>query len=361
MVFVIAWIGSFYNIRIAADVPFALQNTELLVAGLMLFYLVVSNVRTEAELRRLHGIQLLSLTTICLIGLYELTHPGGHLIPGWIEFGSTAEEFGKHNVRVGGPFFDYELLAEFAAISLLLVAFWLVRARSGNQRLVMGGLFLVVVFILFTTVTRGAMISLAVALLYLAWMLRRQIRLVPFTLLVSAIVAGFIAMNFYVSHYTRSGDILARLMGTEIKGFVPDSRTAAWKDGWDRWMLSPLLGHGPYYSPQVGTHFYYWPHNGYLLVANYVGAVGLAAFGWILFTLFRITRPLVARLDDPSYARSYLVIANTQLLLFAVDQTKIDFLRNPIYQFQVWLLFATWAAGAMVARSEHERATAGAS
>ena len=44
-----------------------------------------------------------------------------------------------------------------------------------------------------------------------------------------------------------------------------------------------------------------------------------------------------------------------QLVLFAVDQVKIDFLRNNVYQFQVWLLFASIVIAHRIAREESER------
>jgi hypothetical protein len=48
----------------------------------------------------------------------------------------------------------------------------------------------------------------------------------------------------------------------------------------------------------------------------------------------------VIDLRDANYARAYLLIGHVQLVVFLVDQAKIDFLRNPIYPFQIWLLFA---------------------
>jgi O-antigen ligase len=253
-------------------------------------------------------------------------------------------------VRVGGPFFDFELLSEYCAINLLLVTLWVVRAQSMTRRIAYSLLLVLVTFTLFATVTRGAFIALFASLAYLTWILRRRIRLVPFTILVSAIVAGFLAMDFYVTNFTRSGDVLARLMGTEFVGIVPESRTLAWRDGWERLWEHPLIGHGPYYSSQTGTRTWYWPHNAYLLIANLVGLIGLGFFLTILVQLWRITRPTVDRLTGPSYAKAFLVVAHVQLVLFIIDQTKIEFLRNPIYQFQVWLMFASFTAAYMVAR-----------
>jgi O-antigen ligase len=352
----IAYIISFYNLARPEYVPFALQNIQLLVAGILVFYLIVGNVRTEQDLKRFHSFQLFSAFTITALALWELNHPGTSLVPGWIDFVASGEDFSRHNVRVGGPFSDYELLSEYCAISLLLVVLWLVRARDTFQRVLVGGLFLITVFTQFTTVTRGAMVSLSAALVYLTWIMRRHVRVVPFTVLTSAIVGGFFAMNFYVSHFTRSGNLIDRLVGTEFAGVVPDNRRQAWADGWERWMQHPILGHGPYYSMQEGTRMWFWPHNGYLYIGNLVGIVGLTFFLWILWKLWVMTRPRTDSLEDPSYARAYLMVAHLQLLVFVIDQTKIDFLRNPIYQFQVWLMFASIAAAYRIDRLDRGRA-----
>lgn len=348
-----AYVISFYNLASPAHLQPALTHMQLVIAGILLFYLITTNVRTEDDLRRLHGFQLFSLVTMCLVAVYELNHPGGALIPGWIEFrGTLGDEFNRHNVRVGGPFFDFELMAEFCAFSLLFVVFLLMRARSNTRRALLAGVLALNCFVLFTTVTRGAMVSLAAALGYMLWLTRRQHRFVPMTILLSMVAAAFVGMNFFVSEFTVSGDLMARLGATEMHGLVPDSRVGAWKDGWERFLLNPIFGHGPYYAPMIGTRTWFWPHNGYLFIANLVGIVGLAFYLWLTLRLWWISRPDVDRLNHPSYARAFQVITHLQLSLFLVDQIKIDFLRNQIYPFQVWLLFATVVVTNRIARHD---------
>lgn len=350
----ITFIVSFYNVE-PDNLRFALTNMQIMVACLVFYYLLTTNLREERDLQRIHLFQVFSLVTMCLLAFYELNHPGEALIPGWIEFGKTGgEDFDRRNVRVGGPFFDYELLAEFCAMSLLLVIFLFVRARSTTRRVVLGMIILMDVFVMFTTLTRGAIFSLAAATLYLLWIIRRQIRVVPFTIISTSVLALFFGFNFIVANYTVSGDMIARLTETTFYGMVPDSRRTAWADGWERFFEQPFIGHGPYYSSQSGTRTWFWPHNGYLLIANYVGLIGLAFYAWMTFRLLWISRPDVDHLDHPSYARSFLIVAHLQLLLFMVDQMKIDFLRNNIYQFQVWLLFASIVAAHRIASAEKE-------
>jgi hypothetical protein len=105
------------------------------------------------------------------------------------------------------------------------------------------------------------------------------------------------------------------------------------------------------YTIQREIGFYFWPHNGYLYIGNLVGLVGLGFFLWLLYRLWTISRPIVRDLNDPNYARAYLLIGHVQLLVFMVDQTKIEFMRNPVYPFQVWMMFASIVAAHRLART----------
>src|SRR5207244_3516077 len=95
---------------------------------------------------------------------------------------------------------------------------------------------------------------------------------------------------------------------------------------------------------------FWWPHNVYLFIANLVGFPGLGFFLMILAGLFVILRPQVDDMKHASYADAYLILARTQLIVFMFNELKIDYLRNDIYQFQVWQLFGTWTAAYMVSK-----------
>ncbi|HTM57707.1 MAG TPA: O-antigen ligase family protein [Candidatus Udaeobacter sp.] len=348
--FVAANIVSFYNVVDARTLGLALQNTILFAACLVVFYMIVSNVRTNADLARLHVFQAISIATICLLAVFELNHPGGSFIPGWIEFRNTVgTEFNTRNVRVGGPFFDFELLSEFTALSSLLLTFMILRTRSTYRRVALGLVLLLDIFVLFAAVTRGGIIALTVALAYLLYRVRRRVRIVPLTMIGASVAALAWIMNFYVSHFTRSGNVAARFGETHFIGLVPDDRLLAWKDGWNRFLEHPLIGHGPYYSIRTGTHVWYWPHNGYLYVANLFGLFGLTFYLVLLVLLLRLSSRGGDDLRDPSYSRAFLPIASAQIVLFVVDQVKIDYLRNPIYPFEVWIMCAMLVSAYQIA------------
>jgi O-antigen ligase len=347
---VIAYAVSFYNV-LPENLGLAIANFEVFLATLLLFVVVSNSVRSEADLRRLHQFQVWTLVPFSLLAFWELAHPGGALVPGWIDFsGTVGDVFNSKNVRIRSTFNDYELLAEFSGLNIIFLTFLLMRTRELYQRLLYGSLLAATVFIMFSTVTRGPIFSFAAALAYLMWLMRRRLKVVPVTVGAAAIAATLMVANFIVSNFTRSGDLFARLSGTEIHGLVPETRTAAWASAWEHFLLHPLIGCGPHYSSARGLYTWYWPHDLYLYVANITGIVGFTFFMWLLWKLFVITRPRVDTPAAESYTESYLLIARVQLVFFLVDQTKIEYLRNNTYQYEVWLLFALWAAADRIRR-----------
>ncbi len=340
----ISFIISFYNIETAANLARALETFVQILAGFAMIYLVVNNLRRPEQLERVHMFQAVSITMVCLLGIFELYSPNGVFIPGWITFQHAySEGINIHNVRIGGPFFDFELLSEYCAINLLLLFLLAVRARSVARRTIFVSLLVLTFFIMFATVTRGGIMALAVGMLYLMWVLRKRLNLIRVTAAVALAVGAFLAMNYYVANFTHSGDLVARLVDPQSWEFergMPVSRASIWQSAFERMMIHPIIGHGPFYDTAKGLDFWFWPHNGYLYLGNLVGFVGLTCYLWLLFGLWKISRTSAPDLRDRNYARAYLAIAHVQLVVFMVDQMKIDLLRNSIYPFQVWLLFA---------------------
>jgi hypothetical protein len=357
----IAYILSFINVKPGRYVGPAIESFELFVSEILMFYLVVNNVRKREDLERFQIFQLVCALSIFLLAIYELNNPATPLIQGWgaLDFtNSTGTEFNTRNIRVGASFHDFELLSEYCALMLPFVAMLILRARSNTRRVVLMGFFFLNLFCLFTTVTRGAIIALGCGTVYLLWITRRHLRFVPFASVVTAILVLAIGMNFFVAHYTKSGDLFARLTETKIvNGWMPEDRAEVWTWAWQRALVHPIVGQGPYYVPIPGIT-YAWPHNTYLYTANIIGFLGLGFFLWFLWIMLRITRPMTDDLRDPDYARAYLTIAHVQLVVFMINEFKIEYLRNAVYQFCVWTYYATWCAAAMIARTPLHAATA---
>ncbi len=121
---VLWYILSFYNVRTESGLELAILNFELFASCILLYYLIINSIHTQADLRRLHMAQLVTALGVFLTAAWELHNPGKVLIPGLLDFSSTAgNEFNTRNVRVGASFRDYELLSEYCGITLLLTSF----------------------------------------------------------------------------------------------------------------------------------------------------------------------------------------------------------------------------------------------
>jgi O-antigen ligase len=207
-------------------------------------------------------------------------------------------------------------------------------------------------------VTRGAIIALVVGVAYMLWTTRRTIRFHELVLGLAAALGGTLLVLNVVAHHTHSGNVLERLGGTTFVGGVPDTRAGVWQAVFERILHKPIFGHGPYYSIREGVQSFFWPHNGYLFYWYILGIVGLAAFLWIVLRLWRASARHTSRLDHPAYAASLLVPLRAMLILFLVDQTKIDYLRNEIYMYLVWLFFGLTVAASRIAAEQEQRGVA---
>jgi hypothetical protein len=351
----LAFAVSFYNVEPAVR-PRAFEVYGQLFACVALFYMVVNNIRTSAQLERLHVFQAISVGICGLMGFYELVDPTAIVVPGWIQFFHEARSNAivTHNLRVGGAFQDFELFSEYCALNLLLMLMLAVRARTVARRVLFAGLTGLMWLMMFATVTRGGILSLGLGLVYLGWVLRRRLDWVRVSVVSVGLIASFVVMNFLVSHLTLSGDLLARFLdkqSVEFENGMPVARAPIWTQAFERMMQHPLIGHGPVYVVERGLSYWYWPHNGYLYIGNLVGFIGLGFFLWLMARLWTISRPMGSDLRDPNYARAFLIIGHVQMFVFLVDQMKIDFMRNPIYPFQVWMMFASIAVARRVAEA----------
>ncbi len=348
---------SFYNVRSEDSLSRAFVNFELFIACVLLYYLIINAVRTQADLERFHRAQMITGLGVFVVAAWEARHAGQILIPGLLDFTNTlGHDFNTRDVRVGASFRDYELLSEYCGLMFLLTMFQMSRVRTQIATWIFGLYGLFNLYTMFTTVTRGVIISLGLALPYLFFTIRRTLNPVKFMTAVSAILVLAISMNFVVSNFTNSGDMFARLATTKVvHGVVPEAREGAWTNAWNRAWVHPILGQGPFYDELPGYE-YWWPHNVYLFIANLYGFPGLGLYLSLLIGLWILMKPTVSDLRHPSYADAYLIIGRTQLIMFALNELKIDYLRNPIYQFQVWQMFGTWTVTYLVAKQFGVRA-----
>ncbi len=348
---VMSYLISFYNVE-PAHIAVAWTKFLAFLSYLLLAYMVVNIVRTESDVRRILFMQLVSCTLVCLFGLYELTHPGSVLVPGWIEFTDTLAQ----GTRIGSTFLDYELFGEYCALNVILQVFLFTRATSTSRKVAVALCMALTGFCLFATVTRGAMLTMFVGIAYLTWMSRKRINFQQFVIGASLLVALFLGGDFLLSMTGHSGSVINRLERTEFVGGVPDSRVGAWAYATKYISEHPLIGHGTYYSIEKGLEQRWWPHNLYLYYASIVGLIGLAFFLWFLWELWKVSRPTAPSVAAGSYLQGARLAFRVMLVQFMADQTKIEYLRNERYSFFVWFFFGLVVAVSTAAQNEWQLA-----
>jgi hypothetical protein len=343
---VLAYVISFYN-QDTDPFPmrFALIHTTNFFAIILLYYMIVNVIDDEVKLRKTMGFLMISAALVSFFAILELLFPGRVILPNII-FSEYKWSLVMTDVRVKGPFHDYELLAEFFALNVPLIIFMIVRSRRLLLRFMYVALLLFVLFMLFSTITRGAFISLVIGIIYLAWICRKDLNIVQLTGLAAASVGALVAINTIMARYTVSGSLFDRLFKTTIKrGFIPDSRVLAWTGAVERWLVHPFIGHGPGWDFRNRLVDKLWPHSAYLYYLNIIGVFGLFAF---LFVLYRLVKASVTELRQPlataPFPRALMKMLHVCLIILIIDMIKVDYPRNGIYMYFVWILFAIVSA-----------------
>lgn len=345
-IMVIAYLVSFYNQSTESNVMnSAITHTSNFFVILALYYMIVNLVDNESNLRRTASFCMVSVALVTFFSFIELLFPGRVILPNLIY--STHEiSLVMKDIRVGGPFRDYELLAEFFAMNVPILILMIVRSRRLLVRTMYVLLLVSVLFMQFATVTRGAFISLIIGVVYMAWICRKDLNIVSFMGLAAASVGAMVLIDSIMSRYTVSGSLFARLLKTTIeRGFIPDTRADAWVGAWNRWLMHPFIGNGPGWDFTHGLEKQYWPHSSYLYYLNVFGIFGTAAFIYLLYRLVRASMKETRQsLIASTFPVALMKTLHVSLVIFIIDMLKIDFQRNYIYMYFIWIVFGLISA-----------------
>ena len=345
-VIVIAYIVSFYN---QSNEPrilnFAFLHTINFFVILILYYMLVNLIDSEENLRKTMGFFMVSTALITFFSFLELLFPGRVILPNLI-YSIHKVSVVMKNIRVTGPFRDYELLAQFFAMNVPILILMIVRSRRFLIRFMYVFLLVSVLFMQFATITRGAFISLLIGIAYMAWICRKDLNIVSFMGLSAAFVGALVIIDAIMSRYTVSGSLFARLLGTTVeRGFIPDTRVNSWTGAVDRWLLHPFIGNGPGWDFAYNIEGRLWPHNSYLYYLNIFGIFGTAAFLLLLYRLVRASVKEVRQsLVTAPFSLALMKALHVSLVILIIDMIKVDFQRNYIYMYFVWIIFALISA-----------------
>lgn len=201
-------------------------------------------------------------------------------------------------------------MARFAAVPAVVACVMLWCDRAWWRRVVWAALFAATCLLVYMMQSRGAIFSLAFALVVVGYVLGVRARLAGIALVILAAVATTAEIvpqettERVVDHVTRgeSPKQLATMTG----------RTRDWAQGWKHIERSPIVGHGFQTDRWLcKTHI----HNTYLYVLLAAGIVGLVPFvlglGWAWLAAYRaLADGLPARLGQQAiYAQAVGILA----------------------------------------------------
>jgi hypothetical protein len=359
----LSYITSFYNLDYSAGFfkPAVIRLSNLL-AVILFFYLIVNFLDDEEKLKKAASAIMLSIVLVIAFTIFELIFPGRVIIPGWLYTHHKSALLMK-GLRMGGPFRDYELLAEFFALNAPLIFLLAIRSTRMLTRMFYGSLLVVDIFMMFTTITRGAFISLSIGFVYLLLTCRRDLNILRLVFITASFVIIILVLETVVAQYTISGSLFERLGNiTFEEGGLPTARALGWKQGITRGMWHPFLGNGLELDWAKEMEQRVYPHNGYLFLFDLTGLFGLLSFLYFLFRLLRTSfAGFGSSLVNSPFSHALMKILHVWLIMFIIDQMKIDYIRNDIYMYYIWLFFGMIAATGNVIRRENEqRAATGA-
>jgi hypothetical protein len=302
--------------------------------------LIVNFVDDEVKLRKTMKIMMVSAALFVAFTIFEMIFPGKTLIPQWL-YTQHKTQLLMRGVRMGGPFHDYELAAEFITLNAFFIFFMLIRTKRMAVRMLFGLFLLVDLFMMFTTITRGALFSLIAGTVYLMILSRKDINFVRFSAVVVGMTLLLVVMEGIVARYTTSGSLFERVMATTFeRGLVPTNRVATWDGAIERGMNNPLFGQGAGWDFARGLTTGLWPHSLYLFYFNITGLFGLGAFLLLMYRLVKLSLAGVhTSLATSPFPEALMKILHVVLLIFLFDQIKIEYLRNSKYTYFIWFLF----------------------
>jgi hypothetical protein len=346
---------SFINVDTAAKVEGGVRVMTFMIAGAVLYWIMVNAIRTETHLR--YVLQALCVTALFvdITGLVEHFFHGYKLVPDWFLYrGGMADLTGE---RIGGVFGFHALLADWCAILFYLQIMLGMRTRRRLAKFYYYGLAGLGLVVLSLTVNRGGAVIWVLGGLYFFGLMRSQIRWVRVIIGAPIVVGALLVSDLLGGQWLTRLRLVGRLASTQFQRGIPDTRVWVWAQVMKRIPEHLWLGHGPYYQlGGYGTSRVVWPHSAYLFYLHSTGVAGLSVFLWMLGKMIWKSFP-ASRVDFThwSLARATQALVHIQLVMFAMAQIRTSHQRGNVYVYFMWILLALAAITIRLAKESRSR------
>ncbi len=340
----------------ASDMGRALIDFQSFIASLVLVFTMTRLVRTEAQLHNMMRTLQFAILFTAVIALLQSSFPERSWLPTIFNYEAQLAQMDMEleagKVRAFATFAGYEFFAEYMAISVIMQFVLMRMARTGAERLLWAFGAGACMMALMASATRGPILALAVALVWIVLggrgsIPRRNIVAMLFAGVVLLQVVAFAAPHLVTQMFDRMSEDLTQADSMS-------SREVAWKQAIEAIARSPLLGHG--LAIPMGT----WKggvamnlHSLYLHLAYTIGIPGLLLFAGVIFRLFQISLRRARDRSQSPFLRHTMMGLNAALVLFMIDQLKIEYSRAPIEITLIWVLFGFLLSAEKLARRAH--------
>lgn len=275
---------------------YVLRHFVEVLLSISLFFVLVNCVRTEQQLRTLVMIVILAGFGAALVGVALYFLPSAWSIrllsalgrvgyptgPGVLRY---VEDNPDLPLRAISTSTDPNVLGGLLILITTLTAAQLFARRPILWRPLIGGMVLVDASCLYLTYSRGSMAGLAVGLGVLALVKYR--RLIPAMIVAAGLLMLLPQAQAYVQHFVE---------GIQLQDLATLMRLGEYKDALILIGRHPWIGVGFVGTPE--TSLYIGVSNVYLLMAEEMGLIGLAAFLVVLVLFFREVRRAWPRLRN---------------------------------------------------------------
>lgn len=324
-----------------------------LFSAAVLFYLILQLVPSRREFVLLFRLQVFMSVILSVIAVLQSYFPTKTILPAFFSFSRRVADMGDvraGNVRAFATFPGYELFAEYCAIMIVLQYVAARRAHSLVMRTFWVFGIVVTLLALFKTGTRAGLLILGVGFVYAVVVGGRAI---PRSQLIG-IGAVALAMFYLTLPFTHSQFemFFERMSSLGVDDSSVRSRSEVLVEALKRVPESPIIGHGVHKPPgtfksDVDRNI----HNLYLTLAYTIGLPGLFAWLFFVWRIFvRSFRAMRDRAVDP-HLREYLLALNVGVVMFAVDQIKIEYVRSALTMHTAFILLGMTLALVRIAEN----------
>ncbi len=320
-------------------------------------------VSTRQDLIRLLKVMVFSGSIATLAGYLQLINPANTLIFKYIVIAENV----KWAKRIAATMPGYELLSEYTVLMILFSYVLILDAKSRKGKLLFGFLILNFLAILPLTQTRGIYVAIALGLVYLIALMFLMGRIgasIKAFICSFAVIALLVGTIFAIDILRPDSQFVERLKPENIhinigKGKF-DTRTPAWLYGVE------LIKSTSAMEKIIGTGYKYfgkgkgkmkvtgWPHSLYLSYILRDGFLGLFVlltfFTWLYYR--SIKSMLLSKTLEDTFWLEVSTILHVGLIIFFVNEMKIEFIRHDRSQNIIWLFFAVIAVTSAMIRRE---------